>query len=127
MAASESTRARGHALEALAAAHLTGRGLRLVEANAQFRVGELDLVMDDGGTLVFVEVRYRARSDYGDGADSVDWRKMRKLARAAQAWLLHHPEHAQRPCRFDVVSLDGCEQAPGVDWIRDAFRLDDLR
>lgn len=114
-------------MEAAARDHLEANGLRLVETNANFRVGEIDLVMDDGEHLVFVEVRYRARSDFGDGADSVDWRKMRKLARAAEAWLLRHPQSAHRPCRFDVVSASGDAASPALEWIRDAFRMDDLR
>ncbi|TXK65009.1 YraN family protein [Alkalisalibacterium limincola] len=125
MAASD-TRARGAAFEAAARTYLEARGLRLIEANAHFKVGELDLVMADGDTVAFTEVRYRARSDFGDGADSVDWRKMRKLARAAQAWLLRNPTLSQRPCRFDVVSVTGSDDAPVIEWIRDAFRLDDL-
>lgn len=124
--AANDTRTRGAAFEAAARVHLEAHGLRLIEANANFRVGELDLVMADGDTIAFTEVRYRARSDFGDGADSVDWRKMRKLARAAQAWLLRNPALSRRPCRFDVVSVSGSEGAPVIEWIRDAFRLDDL-
>jgi len=124
--AASDTRARGAVFEAAARRHLEDRGLRLIEANAHFKVGELDLVMADGDTIAFTEVRYRARHDFGDGADSVDWRKMRKLARAAQAWLLRNPALSQRPCRFDVVSVSGSDDAPVIEWIRDAFRLDDL-
>jgi len=113
--------AEGAAREAEARRTLERAGLRFRAANARFRVGELDLVMDDGDTLVFVEVRYRESSRFGGAAASVTAGKRRRLARAALAWLATHPSMAQRPCRFDVVALGG--DAP--EWIRDAFRVDD--
>ena len=79
--------ALGAAAEDAACAHLRTHGLQLLARNVRFRFGELDLVMRDGATVVFVEVRRRGRSDYGGAAASVDVRKMRKLALAAQAWL----------------------------------------
>uniref|UniRef100_UPI0013D4D77F YraN family protein n=1 Tax=Acinetobacter baumannii TaxID=470 RepID=UPI0013D4D77F len=85
--------------------------------------GELDLVMDDAGTVVFVEVRYSARSDLGGGAASVDVRKCRRLAHAAQLYLQDNPALANAPCRFDVVDATG--EPPQLRWLRDAFRLDD--
>lgn len=120
-------RARGDAVEAAARAHLQRAGLRAVASNASYRGGELDLVMLDrdrsGEVLVFVEVRYRHDDAYGGGAASVDRRKRRKLVTAAQSFLLAHPQHAQLPCRFDVVEADG--EPPHLHWIRDAFRADD--
>ncbi len=62
---------RGASAEALAASWLEARGLKLIARNVRFRYGEIDLVMDDGEALVFVEVRYRARDDYGGAAASV--------------------------------------------------------
>ncbi len=124
-----STRARGAVVEAAARAHLIDAGLQPVAANANYRLGELDLVMldrDRGGTpiLVFVEVRYRRSSGYGGGADSVDWRKQRRLVRAAQLFLGSHRQYANTPCRFDVIDASGDPHAPALDWIRDAFRVD---
>ena len=125
-------RARGDAAEAAARALLLDSGLREVAANANFRFGELDLVMLDGGardpgaTLVFVEVRYRRSAAFGGGASSVDAGKQRKLIRAAQQFLLAHPRYARAPCRFDVVEAEGDPQAPRLRWIRDAFRVDDV-
>lgn len=122
-------RARGAAAEAAARAHLIGSGLQPVAANANYRLGELDLVMLDrepSGTaiLVFVEVRYRRSSGYGGGADSVDWRKQRRIIRAAQLFLRAHPRYAELPCRFDVIDASGDPAAPTLKWIRDAFRVD---
>lgn len=121
-------RSRGAAAEAAARTHLRKAGLRDVAANANYRFGELDLVMLDerGGTLVFVEVRYRRDARFGGGAMSVDVHKRRKLVNAAQAFLAAHPRHAQMPCRFDVVEADGDADAPRLTWLRDAFRADDV-
>jgi len=116
-------RRRGDAAEDAALALLCAHGLRLLARNLRFKVGELDLVMLDGEVLVFVEVRQRGRADFGDALDSVDLRKARKLALAAQLYLQRHPHHGARACRFDVLGFNA-DAAPR--WLRHAFRLDDL-
>lgn len=122
-------RARGDAIETAALAFLQTRGLRLLARNAHSRGGELDLVMlapaPGGDIVVFVEVRYRASAAFGGGAASVDRGKRRKLVRAAQAFLLRHPRHANAPCRFDVIEADGEPGSPRLRWLQDAFRTDD--
>lgn len=118
-------RRRGAGAEAAAHAHLVRAGLDNIAVNANYRLGELDLVMRDGDTLVFVEVRYRASADYGGGAESVDRGKRRRIARAAQLFLLQHPALAECYCRFDVVDASGDPDRPDLVWHRDAFRLDD--
>ena len=123
-------RARGTAVEAAARTFLVKAGLREVAANANYRFGELDLVMlDDGGhggtTLVFIEVRYRRDPRFGGGAASVDVSKRRKIVHAAQAFLAVHRQHANANCRFDVIEADGNPAAPRLNWLRDAFRADD--
>ncbi|KGQ18884.1 hypothetical protein LF41_418 [Lysobacter dokdonensis DS-58] len=114
-------RARGAAVEAAALAHLQTHGLRLIARNALSRVGELDLVMRDGASVVFFEVRYRAQSGYGGGAASIDAAKRRKLVRAAHVFLKRNPALAQCPCRFDVVDASGDPEAPDLRWLRAAF------
>ena len=118
-------RGLGAAVEAAAREHLTDAGLQPVAANANYRLGELDLVMLDRETLVFIEVRYRRDQRFGGGAASVDFRKQRKLVRAAQLFLQRHPRYADGPCRFDVVEAEGEPAAPRLNWLRDAFRADD--
>ncbi len=125
MPAAVDRRARGAAVEAAARSHLVAHGLVPVAANVNYRLGELDLVMRDGDTIAFVEVRYRGRDDYGGGAESIDWRKRRRLVRAAQLFLQRHPALANDPCRFDVVEASGDPGAPELNWMRDAFRADD--
>ena len=123
-------RARGASVEDAARLHLLRAGLRDVAANANFRLGELDLVMVDDDafgapTLVFVEVRFRRDAGFGGGAVSVDCHKQRKLVRAAELFLLAHRRLADMPCRFDVVAARGDPADPELHWIRDAFRADD--
>ncbi|AXK70958.1 YraN family protein [Lysobacter sp. TY2-98] len=120
-----STRSRGARVEAAARDHLVRAGLSPVAANANYRFGELDLVMRDGATLVFVEVRFRADDRFGGGAQSITHAKRRKLVRAASAFLAAHPRWADAPCRFDVVEASGDIERPVLSWLRDAFRADD--
>ncbi|AJC45914.1 MULTISPECIES: YraN family protein [Xanthomonas] len=116
-------RRRGNAVEAAARAELERAGLRLIAANVAFRGGELDLVMQQAQSLVFVEVRYRRSAAFGGGAASVDLRKRRRLLLAAQLFLAAHPQYANWPCRFDVVEAEG--DPPRLTWLRDAFRAED--
>ena len=118
-------RARGAAIEQAARRHLLAAGLRDLAANANYRGGELDLVMRDGACVVFVEVRYRRHASFGGGAASVDAGKRRRLLHAAQLFLLAHPDLRDAPCRFDVVDASGDPDSPTLHWLRDAFRADD--
>ena len=119
------TRARGAVIEAAARDFLLSQGLDAIAANANYRFGELDLVMLDRDVVVFVEVRYRRNASFGGGAASVDAGKRRKLVKAAQAFLVAHRRFADAPCRFDVVDASGDPASPTFDWLRDAFRADD--
>ncbi len=113
------TSRRGAWAEDLARTHLERAGLTLRARNVRSRYGELDLVMEERGVVVFVEVRYRARETMGTGAESVGRAKQRRLVRTAD-WYLRH-EDGDPPCRFDVVSVAGPTHAPRITWIRDAF------
>lgn len=112
-------RLAGARYEALALAHLQQAGLRLITRNATYRQGELDLVMSEGETVVFVEVRYRRHAASGSGLESVGAAKRAKLVRAAGLFLAAHPALARRPCRFDVVAFGA--DAGAIDWQRNAF------
>ena len=114
---------RGAAAERLAENHLEQAGLRTVARNWRCRLGELDLIMRDGATLVFVEVRRRRPGRHGTAAESVGPNKRMRLIRAATLYLQRLPDPP--PCRFDIVALD--ESADGtlrLDWIRRAFDTD---
>jgi putative endonuclease len=111
----------GAAWEQVARRHLETAGLQLLGANQRYRMGEIDLVMDDRGSVVFVEVRYRGSDAFGGSVLSVDKHKQRKLVLAAQCFLAANPALARKPCRFDVVAVDGSAEPPRVEWIRNAF------
>ena len=111
----------GAAVEAAAARYLAAQGLALLDANVHYRDGELDLVMRDDATLVFVEVRYRARHEFGGAAASVTPAKQQRLIRAATRYLAAHPRLAMLPCRFDVIGAEGDPEAPRLTWLRAAF------
>jgi len=91
--------------EELAARELASRGYAILERRYRTRYGEIDIVAEDRGTLVFVEVRARATGEFGRAAESVDDRKKRKVTAMAVDYLARH-QVTNRPCRFDVVTID---------------------
>lgn len=118
------TRAIGREWEGEALKRLEAAGLKLLDRNYQCRLGELDLVMRDGDSVAFVEVRFRRRSDFGSGAETVGMSKRRRLIAAAQHYLQRHPALADMPCRFDVIAI-GPGASPRIEWLRNAFSLDE--
>lgn len=113
----------GRAGEASALAYLQDAGLKLLLRNYRCKVGEIDLVMLDGTTLVLVEVRYRSSERYGGAAASITWRKQRHMAHAAEHLLLSRAELRRYPVRFDVVAISAAGGARKIDWIRSAFTV----
>ncbi|MCB1864580.1 MAG: YraN family protein [Chromatiales bacterium] len=124
LSARRPTQARdGASAERRAEAHLQRHGLLTVTRNFRTRRGEIDLVMRDGETLVFVEVRMRSSSRFGGAAASVDRRKRARLAACALEYIARHHARDWPACRFDVMTLDG-NDASEPQWIRNAFDLD---
>jgi len=113
--------AQGRRAEELACRRLTAAGLEPLARNYRWRGGEVDLVMRDGDTVVFVEVRYRTRDDYGGGAESVDAHKQRRLVATAEHFLSRHPDYRHRTCRFDVVAIGPGPDGEAVHWLKGAF------
>jgi putative endonuclease len=105
----------GNTAEQMAADHLLRQGLTLVTRNYRCRGGEIDLIMRDGGTLVFIEVRARMRNDFGGAAASITAAKQARIILAARHYLARYRVDA--PCRFDAVLL----QAGRLQWLRAAF------
>ena len=120
-----STRPLGRADEEIAARFLRRRGLTIVERNLRSRLGEIDLVVRDGKTLVFVEVKARRDAGGDPPQAAVDGRKRMRLARLALGYLAGR-RLAEAACRFDVVAVtvDDAGRAVGVTHFRDAFRAD---
>jgi uncharacterized protein (TIGR00252 family) len=111
--------ASGAAAEGLAARYLAAQGLSLVQRNYRCRYGEIDMILRDAATLVFVEVRLRSNPNFGGAGASVTAHKRAKLLRAAQHYLARFRELP--PCRFDVVALERLDPQK-IAWIKDAFQ-----
>ena len=111
------TRSRGKSAEDAAASYLTKQGLRLVDSNYYCRQGEIDLIMQDNTTLVFVEVRYRRNTQFGTPQSTVDSRKCRKIILAANHYL--QKNRLDMRCRFDVIAITGTNNR--IQWIKSAF------
>jgi putative endonuclease len=115
--------------ESAAERYLRRKGYRILERNARSSLGELDLVVEDGAVLVFVEVKARHSDAYGGAVHAVHRRKQDKLIQLAAQYLARHHIN-NRPCRFDVVLVQGSgTHDTQVDHIQNAFEIsgDDLR
>lgn len=110
----------GQKAEEIACRHLEQHNLVLLTKNFQCRLGEIDLIMRDKDTIVFVEVRRRQKQQFGSGTESIHIHKQRRLIITAQQWLAQHAANAC-VCRFDVVSID---RDWAITWIRHAFEID---
>lgn len=106
---------RGAEAEQAALIWLLAQGLTEVQRNFRCRGGEIDLIMQDRETLVFVEVRRRSRATHGDAGASVTRTKQRRLTIAAQLFLQRY--RMPPPCRFDVIAFDG----DNMHWLKNAF------
>jgi putative endonuclease len=107
---------KGHIAETQAEKLLQQNGLTTRTKNFSSRYGEIDLIMDDQDTLVFVEVRTRKNANYGSAAETVNITKQGKIIKTAQFYLINN-KLQNKNCRFDVVSIT----AGNVEWIKQAF------
>ena len=121
----------GKTAEHQAAKMLRRAGLKILHRNYRAPRGEIDIIADDDGTLVFAEVRLRTHTAFGRPDETITKRKQQSIARAAEYYLASEPNHRQhqsQPCRFDAICLAPTEDNSGkytMEWLRDAFRLDD--
>lgn len=95
----------GRKAEDLAAEELVRRGYEVIETNYHCRYGEIDIIMRDGNTIVFVEVRSRRSNEPTSPAESITQRKQAKLTLTAQHYLTTREGLADADCRFDVVQV----------------------
>lgn len=117
---------QGQKIEQLAAQYLQRQGVTIIEKNMTCRHGEIDIIGKHGGTLLFVEVRFRGNTHYGSGAETVNWLKQQKLIKAAQYYLQSKKLSDNIGCRFDVVSVSrNTGTSPAQEyifqWIPNAF------
>lgn len=113
----------GRDAEQAAAVFLEAQSLTILARNYRCRSGEIDIVAQDArGVIVIAEVRLRADVRYGGAAASVDWKKQRRIQRAACHLLARQPALGRQPMRFDVLDLapDGAS-GYRIQWIRHAF------
>ena len=114
----------GIAAEQLAATFLMQHGLKLITQNYHCRFGEIDLVMQDGKTLVFVEVKLRSSNQFGGAAASITPQKQKKMILTAQHYL-QTQKLGDVACRFDVILMQSANLAATdlkhIEWIRNAF------
>jgi putative endonuclease len=108
----------GAQAEQWAVQYLQQHGLKLVAQNYRSRFGEIDLIMQDGTSLVFIEVRLRRNADFGGAAASIDANKQQRIIRTAHQYLAglsHTP-----PCRFDAVLMNEVH-GENAQWLKNAF------
>lgn len=113
MTTSTSRRALGDYGEALAARHLTGQGMVLLDRNWRCDAGELDLVLRDGSVLVVCEVKTRTSADYGEPLAAVTEQKLARLRRLAARWIADHDLHP-REVRIDLVGVIRPRRGPSL-------------
>lgn len=113
------TQESGRVAEEQALDYLKRQGFKLVSRNYSCRLGEIDLIMRDREYLVFVEVRSRVNTNFGDGAASITYMKRQKIIKTTSHFLLTNKLQDKHPIRFDVISIDG--KSGTISWLKDAF------
>ncbi len=109
----------GHQYESKACRYLQRQGLQLLERNFRSKLGEIDLIMQDGQTIVFIEVKFRGHSHFGTPQETVTYAKQKKVIKTAHIWLMNnHLSVHQTDCRFDVIAINGQQQ---IEWLKAAF------
>ncbi len=111
----------GRYWEGLARAYLETAGLVVIATGYRCRFGELDLVCEQSGALVVVEVRARRRSSPVSALESVDSFKQRRIIATTRHFLMTHPDWAHRPLRFDVLAISSHDDKPQIQWVSSAF------
>jgi len=114
-----STRSKGNTAEKLAQQYLEQQDMRLLTSNYQINGGEIDLIMLQADTLVFVEVRARANFDDIHPFETVTKTKQARIIKTAKHFLTHNNRYERQACRFDVVAVNLSSNA--VEWLDDAF------
>lgn len=113
-------RSKGQHYEQMAAEFLRRHGLQLVDQNFLAKGGELDLVMRERNSIVFIEVKYRKNQNHGHAAETVTWRKQQRLIKAANWWMLKKGLNADSTdFRFDVVAIHN--DGHHIEWIKNAI------
>ncbi len=116
----------GACAEKWAQQYLESQGLSFIDCNYKAPRGEIDLIMQEGRILVFIEVRLRSTNKYGTAADSINYRKQQRIIHTAQYFLQAEKKWTKAICRFDTICLDkdpDNDQKYQVEWLRNAFSV----
>lgn len=112
---------KGNRAENDALQFLMRQGLCLLEQNYSCYFGEIDLIMQDTEHIVFVEVRSRTQSPYGNATDSITPAKIKKIIRAATCYLQMKKTLHKVSSRFDIIAIDLNQSQKSIKWIKSAF------
>ncbi len=113
---------QGNLAEQQALSYLINAGLTPIRQNYHSKRGEIDLIMADGDSLVFIEVRYRKSDRFGSAIESVNAQKQQRIIQTAEYFLLQNATK-YRNYRFDVVAISPTGNETSISWIKDAFQL----
>lgn len=112
----------GKSGEEIARDYLMEQGAKIVVSNYQNRYGEIDLIIQDGDTLAFVEVKTRDQEDQGTPFDAITPSKQNQIIRMAKLYI-QEKEIYDQIMRFDVVGIVMHSDEIDIDWLKDAFRI----
>ncbi|MGY8813090.1 MAG: YraN family protein [Gammaproteobacteria bacterium] len=108
--------------EKIALTFLTNKGLSELKTNYRSKYGEIDLIMNDIDTAVFIEVRYRSNTKFIDPIETTDKNKVQRIITTSQIYLQEFPEH-DKLYRFDIITLTGNINLPQINWVKNAFTV----
>jgi putative endonuclease len=120
----QTTKECGDISEELAKHYLEQAGLYFITGNFHSRQGEIDLIMKDQQTLVFIEVKYRKNSAFGGAISAIPYKKQQKIRQCAKFYLQQHElNEYNTDCRFDVMALQGKQNEHDIEitWLKNAF------
>ena len=113
---------RGQWAEQLALDYLVQKKLELLSCNYRCAVGEIDIIMLDHETIVFIEVRYRANNNYIHVLETISEKKCIRIIKTSRHFLQNTRQLSRKPCRFDIITITGENNNPEIVWIKDAFQ-----
>ena len=126
---------KGQYAENLALNYLQEQGLKKIQSNFSCKCGEIDLIMSDTTFLIFIEVRYRKKTQFGHPLETITRAKQQKIIKTIQYFLMKHPNYYQFPCRIDAVALYSSTghkkmnaesihtEGLQIEWVKNAIQL----
>ncbi len=126
---------KGQYAENIALKYLESQGLSIIQSNFSCKMGEIDLIMNDADFLIFIEVRYRKKTQFGHPLETITYTKQQKIIKTIQFFLMKHPKYQQFPCRIDAVAIysntvnknNKAENITAedlkIEWVKDAIQL----